>query len=150
MQEARLEVGILADVFVASQADADQYEKLLLSGESLPADRYDRIEYKGFTGLEFGMLWAIICEEPWDVHRHVLRHISHGPEGESWFEEFPDGLVGVLASMADDAAEKYALLWAATDEMKYRPEAAPVIDDLRRLARLALGQAKRMYLWGSL
>jgi hypothetical protein len=140
-------MGILADIFVSTEGDALLYDPLT----GRPADRYDVVQYKHFTGLEFGTLWAIIDGEKWDVKRHKLRHISHGDEGEQRLEAFPAELVAKLAALPVDDLDGLATKWGKTDELRCDGETLlPVLVDLRRLANAAQASGRGMYLWGSL
>ena len=140
-------MGILADIFVSTEEDALLYDPLV----GRPADRYDFVECKRFTGLEFGTLWAIIDGEKWDVKRHMLRHISHSDEGEQWLEAFPAELVARLADLPDDGMDALSTAWGKTEELKWDGALLlPVLTDLRRLANVAQGSSRGMYLWGCL
>ncbi|MGD0248833.1 MAG: hypothetical protein ABSB75_07250 [Candidatus Limnocylindrales bacterium] len=140
-------MGILADIFVSTEEDALLYDPL----DERPADHYDVVQYKRFTSLEFGTLWAIIDREKWDVKRHVLRHISHSDEGEQWLEAFPAELVAKLATLPDDGLDGLATAWGKTEELQWDGALLlPVLVDLRRLANAAQASSRGMYLWGSL
>jgi hypothetical protein len=150
-QKWRTRMGILADIFVASDDDASNYADFLLSEEGVPQDRFERVEYKGFTGLEFGKLWAIIANEKWDVSRHMTKNISNGRDGESWLDRFPTEMVAAFASLTSESVETLSVAWAGTDELNCEAsDVEPVIEDLRRLSRLSIDSGKGMYLWGSL
>ena len=141
-------MGILADIFVATRADALRYEELLTNdGDMSP---FERVEYKSLTGLEFGTLWAILEGAEWDVDRHMLATIDTGSE-ETWLEEFPAQLVEVLAAIDEKQIAKIASAWGKTEEVSSPGSALePIIRDLRRLAKLSRSTRKPMFLWGSL
>jgi hypothetical protein len=140
-------MGILADIFVSTEEDALLYDSL----DERPTERYDVVLYKRLTSLEFGRLWAIIDGEEWDVHRHMLRNISHGDEGEQWLEVFPAELVAKLAGLPDDGMEDLSNAWGKTEELQWDGALLlPVLIDLRRLANAAQASNRGMYLWGSL
>jgi hypothetical protein len=147
-------MGILADFFVASPEDALRYESELhkvRDTSEMPGDRFERVEYKGFTGLELGMLWAIAVGEEWDLDRHMPANLDHGEEGETWLDEFPPELISVLASIRDQDVQSLAEAWGGTEELACEGSLlVPAIEDLRRLALSAQKQGKGMYLWGSL
>jgi hypothetical protein len=144
-------MGIFADIFVASAEHAVEYESLFFAGKALPAKRYERVEYKNLMGLNFGILWAIIEGKEWDADRHMLENITHGEEGETWLERFPDEFTAALAAMDRETMERVTVAWAGTEELQWPPELlAPVTTDLKRLAALARGSGKGLYLWGSL
>ena len=63
-------MGLISVFVVASPEDALQYGSLLQSGKALPANRFQRAEYKNLTPLALGMLWAILRHEKWDVSHH--------------------------------------------------------------------------------
>jgi hypothetical protein len=144
-------LGILADLLVASTADALLYNESAETRESPPPDRFERVEYKHFTGLEFGTLWAIMDGVEWDVDRHMLRDVTHGEEGESWLEEFPAELVTTLAALDDSRIAGLAEVWGKTDELKWLGgNFDEVVANLVRLARMAVREGKGMFLWGAL
>ena len=111
---------------------------------------FERVEYKSFTGLEFGTLWAIVEDAEWDVDRHMLATIDTGSE-ETWLEEFPEQLVRALAAIDEKQVTKIANAWGKTEEISSPgAELEPIIRDLRRLAKLSRSSGKPMFLWGSL
>lgn len=142
-------MGILADVFVATPDDALRYEDVFMDeGDMSP---FERVEYNGFTSLEFGTLWAIVDGVEWDVARHTLSMVRAGDEGETWLERFPEDLVTSLAAVSEPSIAKIADAWGKTEELQCDgAELRPVIDDLRRLAQSSKRSGKGMYLWGSL
>jgi hypothetical protein len=141
-------MGILADFFVATPADALEYESLLMAQEPLP-ESFFRAEYKGFTSLELGFLWAILEQTEWDVAKHGLEHVAHGEEGETWLERFPEEFVGFLAALTNETV--IAERWAEHEELACgASDLIPVLLDLQRLAIQARDSQKSMYLWGSL
>jgi hypothetical protein len=142
-------VSILSDFFVATPNDALEYESLLLAAEPVPNERFTTVSYQGFTSLELGFLWAHLERQAWDVERHGLEHVSHGEEGETWLERFPDEFVRLLSDLEQPAA--LASLWAQHEELNAEPEdLMPFLGDLKRLAQLAQSSRKALYLWGSL
>jgi hypothetical protein len=139
-------VGILADVFVSSEKDALEYESLL--GWDLPADRYVRIERKGFTALEFEILWAVLENTEWDVNRHRLNSLRR--TGDSWLEQFPDALVVLLNEVGPDRHCKVATAWGASDELqRYGTDLEGTVEMLQYLAFNAISTGRGLYLWGS-
>ena len=76
-------MGILADIFVATREDALHYETIFLAEQKLPTDCYERVEYKGFTGLEFGTLWAIMAGKHGILTIICWKYLTHGEEGET-------------------------------------------------------------------
>lgn len=142
-------MGILADVFVATTADALRYEEVMLDKGDMSA--FERVESKGFTSLELGTLWAIIDGVEWDVDRHMLTTVKAADEGETWLEQFPDALVASLAALTESSIPKIADAWGKTEELQCSgTELRPIIQDLRRLAQSSRRSGKRMFLWGSL
>jgi hypothetical protein len=107
-------MSILADFFVATPTDALEYESLMMAEEPL-LERFLRAQYKGFTSLELGFLWAILEQTDWNVERHKLEHISHGEEGETWLERFPEEFVGLVALITDETV--VAERWAQHEEL---------------------------------
>jgi len=144
-------MGILADLFIATLDEARAYEAAQSNRPALIA-KYQPAEYKQLTFLEFGTLWAILADEPWDLDKHGLETIYLQDEGESWLYRFPDGLVSLLAGLTDERLEQAVAAWAQTEELESwsAAELRPVVADLRRLARHSSQTGKGQFLWGSL
>jgi len=150
-------MGIPADVFVATEADALEYHEKNLTGEDLPTDRYLRVEYKGLTSLEFGMLWAILDDVSWDVDVHMLDDLAGGGAAddddadESWLCRFPCPFVELLAALPDSDLDGVSSAWADCEEMAWDvDDIRPALVEFRRLAKSALDTERGMFLWGSL
>jgi hypothetical protein len=144
-------MGIRTDIFVASQPDAETYCDVLASGKPLDTKQFERVQYEGFTPLEFGTLWAILEGRSWDVAEHQLEHIEQSDEGESWLERFPKKLVERIAGIAEEKLGDVAEAWGATEELECDgAELLPMLRDLRKLASAARTKGQSMYLWGSI
>src|SRR5258705_11511081 len=111
-------MGTLADVLVASHEDAVAYEDLINDGEPIELPRFERLQLKAFTGLDFGHLWAILEARAWDVSRHMLQAVSRGGEYESWLERFPEPFVSALANLDQAAIPDVCKSWGATEELR--------------------------------
>jgi len=146
-------MGILADFFVATHEEAIRYANCHLEsdeGEEIQS-LLTPLEYKGFTGLEIGTLWAILEGVEWDVSRHMPESLFLGEENESWLERFPDELVQKLAAISPQQIESVASAWANTEELNCDPQdLQPVIVDLQQLSKRAINENKAVYLWGCL
>ncbi|WP_295479490.1 hypothetical protein [uncultured Pseudomonas sp.] len=146
-------MGVLADFFVASEADALRYAariEKLDGGEEIEA-LLKPVQYKSFTDLEISTLWAILEEQEWDDERHMPEDIFLGDDGESWLYRFPNELTEVLAHANEVAVSKASVLWSATEELSCEPEdLVPVLNDLQSLAKQAMESGKSLYLWGCL
>lgn len=144
-------MGILADIFVATEDEALAYESSIDSDD---IEKYERVEFKGLTGLEFGTLWAILENEEWDVDVHMLEDVSYGEDGETWLMMFPDELISLLCSVENNNFESVLDQWAITEELQmsgWEPaEVGTVLEDLIRLAKTAQSSKRGLYLWGSL
>src|SRR5262245_37662175 len=92
-------MGILADIFIATPEAANDYEASLSRERASHIAKYQPVEYKGLTTLEFGTLWGLIAGEKWDVEKHLLEDISYGEGNESWLCRFPPALVALLAGI---------------------------------------------------
>lgn len=141
-------MGILADLLVSAPDDAHLYEQRLRTRD-FPPGAYERAEFKGLTGLEFGTLWAVVTGQEWDLDKHSLEELTNS--GETWLLKFPDTWVKGLAALTAPQIAKVAAEWAATEELQWEPmEAEEVVVELVRLAGQATKQGKNLYLWGSL
>ena len=154
-------MGILADFFVSTTEDALLYEKLLGDEKPLPENRYARIESGRFTGLDLGVLWAILEGVPWDVERHQLDsqlpdhfadHIDDEDfEVSSWTEKFPTAFVRQLSLISDSSIGDLASRWGQCEELNCEgSELTETITDLRSLAHTAIESERDLFLWGSL
>ena len=144
-------MGILADFFVATPEDAREYA--MPDGLAAPAlrARLEPAEYKQFTSLEIGTLWAILAQEEWNVSRHNLVDDSLEGKEESWLFRFPQPLVELLATATDSDLASANARWAATEELSCSPtDLLPITQDLQRLAKKSVATSNPMYLWGSL
>ena len=141
-------MGILADLFVAHPADAPGYEEQLKNRDALQK-RFERVEFKGLTDLEFSTLWALLKGEEWDLEKHALEEVT--PAGNTWLFRFPSSFVQQLTSIDERRISDVSIPWAATEELQWEPsEAKEVVVELVRLARVAKSSSKGLFLWGSL
>jgi hypothetical protein len=145
-------MGILSDIFVSTPEDAVKYEAILLASQNkLPKDRYERVQYKGLTSLEFARLWAIMDNRPWTMESYWLDNVQHTDDGSSSLDHFPDILVAKLAKWDDHLLSPTADEWGKTEELQSDGATLlPILTDLRRLARVAQQTTRSMYLWNSL
>jgi hypothetical protein len=146
-------VGMLADFFVATPAEALRYANRMEEpddGESIRR-LLEPLEYKGVTGLELGTLWAILDGVEWDVDKHMPEETFLGSDGESWLNRFPSDLTSLLAEASPDQLNKACDTWASTEEISCDPVALlPVLGELQGLAKRAVREDKSVYLWGCL
>jgi hypothetical protein len=56
-------VGIIADFFVAPPTYASECYTLIQDDRAILSDGFERAEYKNFTPIALGMLWAILRHE---------------------------------------------------------------------------------------
>jgi len=144
-------MGIRSDLFVATNSDALLYESMLEAKQATASGRCEIVHHSGLGSLEFGTLWAILAGVEWDVEQHMLQNLTAGDEGETWLDEFPSAYVTLLASINEQSAANAAEAWGKTEELQCPgKQLTPVVQDLGRLARLALAEKKGLYLWGSL
>jgi hypothetical protein len=146
-------MGVLADFFSADPDTALRYAHRL--DDSDEGEEIVRLlhpaHYKNITGLEIGLLWAILEDREWDASKHLPEDIDLGEDGEAWLHRFPDELAQLLAYADQDGLTRAALRWAETEELDCDPaELRPLLDDLQQLARNAAAGGKSVYLWGCL
>ncbi|MDR2187814.1 MAG: hypothetical protein LBE62_07135 [Azonexus sp.] len=143
-------MGLLADFFVATPEQAIQYANRDPYEEEIRA-LLNPCEYKGITGLELGMLWAILEDIEWDYDKHMPRDTVLGNEGEWWLERFPDKLTLLLAQATPERLATASVAWANTEELSCDPEdIQPMLADLQQLAKQAISRDIPVYLWGCL
>ena len=144
-------MGLIADFVVATPQDAIRYESLLQEGKAVPPERYARAEYKNFTPLALGMLWAILSHEAWNGERHQFHDISHTGNGKTWLLRFPDEFVTLLATFDAASDDQIAAAWIATGEVRgTHDNLKSVLRDLKHLAIRTRDGGRYLYLWGSL
>ncbi|QRF62727.1 hypothetical protein [Variovorax paradoxus] len=146
-------MGLLSDFFVANEGEAARYADRMSEDDQGKAIALQLrpAEYKGFTDLEVGTLWAILEGKEWDADLHALESDEGGDEGDSWLFRFPDRLVQLLTHVEHSALDAALPRWADTEELQVDvAELRPVVLDLQRLAKQAIAEQKSLYLWGSL
>lgn len=146
-------MGLLSDFFVASKEEAKRYADRMSEKDQskTTASQLRPAEHTGLTDLEVGTLWAILEGKEWDADLHELESDESGDdEGDFWLFRFPDRLVQLLAHAEHSALEAALHQWAETEELQVdAEELRPVVMDLQRLAKQAIGDQKSVYLWGS-
>jgi hypothetical protein len=144
-------MGLIADFVVASPSDALLYASFVGAENTVPKERFERFQWKNYTSLALELLWAVLCNEKWDVKRHKLETVSIADHGESWLFRFPDKFVILIAHLDDSAIKRVAAVWSNNDEVPgCGSDNEPVLLDLRRLASSAHINGRGLYLWGSL
>jgi hypothetical protein len=144
-------VGIAADFFVAPPTYALECTRLIQGGGAVLSDGFERAQYKNFTPIALGMLWAVLRNEKWDASRHALEHVCHAENGESWLLRFPDELRDLISLLDEREINRVADAWAHPREVPSNAEELkPVLRDLKRLAAQARKNGGALYLWGSL
>jgi hypothetical protein len=144
-------MSILADFFVATPDDAREYATPGSFRDGALKARVAPAEYKSFTTVEIGTLWAILSREEWNVSRHDLIDESLEGEEESWLFRFPQPLVQLLGTATESELSLANAKWAGTEELSCSPsDLLPITLDLQRLARKSAATGNPMYLWGSL
>ena len=144
-------MGLLADFFVAPADQALLYEDSL-NDRAASVQKYKPAEYKNLTGLELGILWAMLLGEEWNVKKHMLTEVRFGDGGETWLFSFPPELVELLASLSDEQLDVTAIKWAETEELALweAQHTKELLIDLRQLSKDAVSSGNDLFLWGSL
>lgn len=135
----------LADIFIADPHSARSY----------PADpiSFDRIELKRLTILELSILRSILLGNEWDVvSLDLFEPVFDFPGDVESINQLPQDLVQSLASTeGGKRVEEISRLWAETDELCCDPEEIhAILVDIIKLARQALQNEKKLFLWVSL
>lgn len=143
-------MSILADFFVATPDDARKYAAPGSFRDEALKVRIAPAEYKNFTTVEVGTLWAILSREEWSVSRYDLLDESLEGEEESWLFKFPQPLVQMLGTATKSELSLANQKWAETEELSCSPsDLLPVTLNLQRLAKKSVATGNPMYLWGS-
>jgi hypothetical protein len=135
-------MGILADFYVSRDDEA-------VKCDTAPDQFADRAQFKRITSLELSMLWAIMGGIEWDVAVMDDFSLSLGEdEGERVIQGFPDEMTKALEKLSPGQIRDLSVKWAATEEMACPPEnIRPAVEALVRLARVAVGSNRKLYVW---
>jgi len=146
-------MGIIADIFVSNNEEALKYGDSQLGDYTLRISKYNPIELRNLTDLNFSTLWALLENEEWDIDNHELEEIDFASDGESWLFKFPDKLCILLSSLNSARSQPLAEAWAKTDELKMSrwstSDAFDVISKLVNSCKEAVSKNLGVYLWGS-
>jgi hypothetical protein len=114
------------------------------------SERFERAQLGGLTSLEFGSLWAIFEEEPWDQKRHDLPMVTSADD--TWIFRFPDKCIARFERVQPAEITKAASKWAEMEELEGTApaELEPAIEALVKLARSAKSSGRGLYLWNAL
>jgi hypothetical protein len=132
----------MTELFVAREDIAKAYDRK--RGPSMQC-----VKLGGLTSLEFETLWAIVGGEEWSAQTHALEPIA-STDG-TWTFRFPQVYLDKLKALDAASISKAATAWAATDEIKGKPEVLEsVILKVATLSRSFADRRLAMYLWFSL
>ncbi len=137
-------MSVLAHLYVSTPDKALEYD------ESQEAPENERAELKGLTYIEFSTLWAIAEGKDWEEdHMDSFEVLLEKDHGERMIFRCPDAFVALAAGLDDAAVTEAAEEWAETDELEdWEPEdLTEVIEELRRVARVAKLGKRGLYLW---
>jgi hypothetical protein len=137
-------MGVLSDLYLSTPDLAAGY------GENLEVPAGERAEFKRLTFLEFSMLWAIMEGVPWEEDRHmdVFEMVASRDDGGEMIFRFPEEFIATASTVEPAHAAAAAEAWSQTEELACTAgDIRPAIDELIRLARLALQSGKSVYLW---
>lgn len=141
---------LLTDLFVAAPEDAPTYETLSDAGD-LPAERFERLQFTGFSGLEFETLWALARDERWDPDQHALTTVEEAEDGTTWLFRFPPAFVALLAELDALSQARLRVAWSRAVEGRVTPdEAGAVLRGAAELASKARERGRGLYLWGTM
>ena len=146
-------MGILADIFVSDTSEALAYETSQIGDWTSHINRYQPIQLRNLTNLEFSTLWALLENEEWDLDKHDLEVIEFSEDGESWLYKFPEKLINLLSNLDSDSCIPFAEAWAKTDELAMSAwtvsEAQDVLIQLIKASKKAHESKQGLYLSGS-
>jgi hypothetical protein len=165
-------MGILTDAFVATEEQMRAADLAMGPDTVFPA-----LQSKNIDDLKLAMLDALVTrrgiadlerdpdvfanysEERIVLVRDIGRERGMGDESEGpWISRFPDTLVLRLAELSPENVTHYGTAWAASEAWRdYRgrmpDDISGIIEYLRelcQLARLAVAEQKRMFMWVAL
>jgi hypothetical protein len=145
-------MGILTDVFIASEADLAS----LRPGQGGPAAAFPTVQGKGIDPLKLATLEAIVTGQAINTYLDAVEEPTRD-WGEEFVNRFPEALVSALAQLRPGEIRQVAAAWAETEEWRLDgltqealTDLARLIDELCTLAQQALRENKLMYMWMSL
>ena len=85
----------------------------------------------------------------WDVAAMDDFSILLGEDdGERVIQGFPDEMTKALEKLSPEQIRDVSVKWAATEELACPPDdIRPVVEALTRLARVAVGSNRKLYVW---
>lgn len=141
-------MGVLSDIVVAGHSDADAILAMDVPSEQLPG-----ADVKGIDTIKLATLESILTGQPYEAvetHDPVASASDDGP----WVFALRPTLVAALADASDPVLATTATAWAETEEFQLDgwplEVVSSVLEDLRRLAKLATADDKQLFLWMSL
>ncbi|MEQ1824199.1 MAG: hypothetical protein ABL949_16955 [Fimbriimonadaceae bacterium] len=136
-------MSLIATFFLASPADAVRYA-------TAPEDFPEAVDYGGFTALELSTLWAIIRGTDWTNDLLDEFDCLYHEADMTMIHQIPSDMNRMLVTLAPDQIREANALWADTEEMDCSPDAIrPILDDLVRLAGLALESGQQVFLFNA-
>jgi len=137
--------------FLVADLDVARAYGAFLRGEGSRPTLIAAFETGNLTGVEITTLWAILERIEWNADRHILPELLSDGEGNSWLHELPPDLVQLLAGLGEESVQEVARDWAATEELMCAPsDLLPGLNELSRLAQLAIEVKKSLFLWGAI
>ena len=147
-------MGQLADFFIASEGDFDPTRLL----EQSPRGVFPCVQYKNIDPVNLATLQHIVsgvkCERAVaEINAGLITKGDGGP----WVFRLSNDLCAALAGFTRPSAQKAAVRWIETQEWKLQgatskdlPDFTRMLLDIGGLAKQALSEGKRLYLWMSL
>ena len=144
-------MGLLCDLFVANREDALGYEVSALGDRGVHLFKDAAVEFKEPTGREFGILWALLADETWDLEKHMLVDVAFGVGNETWLHKFQNEFVSLLSKLDEKMIQDVSALWGETEELSCgSDDVRPIVEALVRLSQNAIAEREGVYMWGSL
>ncbi|GKS73317.1 hypothetical protein AVME950_00495 [Acidovorax sp. SUPP950] len=166
---------MLGDIFVSSRGDAFRYKRLL-GTKSIAPPRFELLEWKGITDVDFSVLWATLLNEPFDPKRHQLidlvfhshettvlgklrmkaavlgamaRELMGGESEPTFLYAFPPKLVEALTHLSANEVPRVVETWLHVLEKPddRGPEFIDGLSQILNLATIANSRSRTIYLW---
>lgn len=137
-------MSVLADFIVAFREDALAYD-----GRAFPETH--RLEWRTCTGLEVSTLHVIVSRREFDDAFALMEAAAFESEAmDAVVCQFHPELLEALATASDWDLRRWGAEWSKTDELvHFGDEPAEVVRGLHELAKLAVAEAKCLYLWNA-
>ena len=139
-------MGILTDIYIASEIDAPKYG---LNPSTDGRDFLDRLQVKDITPIELSELWSVLRpgESQGDLESE-FEIVSAGEGGTGLIYRVPERMLNDLVLLSPGKIVQAASAWAALDEPWWAAaDAQTAIESFVAIAHRALDARRGLFVW---